>query len=239
MTSYPGQAAPVKRTLTWIAIACFVIGAVLTGFFVWRIVATVPRSPQPIASGAVHLDKDGLTIYSSVPVPAPPCEAKDSSGADVPLKSPSGSETITINGDSWYVVARSVDTVPAGDYSVSCSDDESPATYAAGPRMSVGAFVLSIFGAIGSFLVFFVLGAVLLTIGIVRNRRRNRPAGTFPTQPPGAPGNYSQPGNDSQAGNYPPPGSQPSPGNYPPPADTFPAPPSYHPGPNPDHPEDR
>jgi hypothetical protein len=83
--------------------------------------------------------------------------------------------------------------------------------------MSVGKFVLSIFGAIGSFLIFFITGAVLLTVGVVKNRRRNRPAGTFPMQPPpGAPGNYP-----------------------PPPNTTFPAPPPYNPGPNPDRPHDR
>ena len=227
MSTYPGQLAPAKKTLTWIAIACFAIGVVLTGFFVWRIVVTAPRSPQPIENGVVHLNRDGLTIYSSVPVPAPPCEAKDSSGADVPLESPTGSETITINGESWYVIARSADTVPAGDFSISCADDQTSATYAVGPRMSVVAFVLSIFGAIGSFLIFFITGAVLLTVGIVKNRRRNRPANTFPTQPPGAPGNYPPPGNYSP------------PANYPPPSGTFPAPPPYNPGPNPDGPQDR
>ncbi|WP_329484644.1 hypothetical protein OG555_21115 [Kribbella sp. NBC_01484] len=217
MSTYPGQPPAAKKTLIWIAIACFVIGVVLTGFFVWRIVVTAPRSPQPIESGVIHLKKDGLTIYASVPVPTPPCKAQDSSGADVPLKPPTGSETITINGDSWYVVARSVDPVPAGDYSISCTDDQTSATYAAGPGMSVGKFVLSIFGAIGSFLVFFILGGVLLTIGLVKNRRRNRPGGTFPMQPPpGAPGNYP-----------------------PPPNTTFPTPPPYNPGPNPDRPQDR
>ena len=223
MSTYPGQRpAQAKKTLIWIAIACFAIGLVLTGFFVWRIVATAPRTPQSIENGVVHLEKEGLTIYASVPVLTPPCEAKGATGNDVPLKAASGSEQISINSETWYVVARSVGTVPAGDYSISCTDDETNATYSAGPRMSVLAFVLSIFGAIGSLLIFGILGAVLLTIGIVRNRRRNRPASTFPTQPPpGAPGNYPQQGN------------HPAPGN------TFPAPPPYNPGPNPDRPQDR
>ncbi|WP_406047836.1 hypothetical protein [Kribbella sp. NBC_00889] len=220
MSTYPGQAAAPKKTLTWIAIACFAIGAVLTLFFVWRIVETVPESPQSVAGGVVHLKEEGLTIYSSVPVLNPPCEAKDASGGAVPLKAPTGSEQITINDETWYVVARSVDTVPAGDYSISCTDDTTGATYAAGPKSSVVAFVLSIFGAIGSFLIFFILGGVLLTIGAVRNRRRNRPPNTYPPQqPPGAPGNYP-----------PPPGAQ---------NGTFPAPPPYNPGPDPDHPQDR
>ncbi|MEV5965901.1 hypothetical protein AB0L70_29300 [Kribbella sp. NPDC051952] len=219
MSTYPGQPAysgppapAKKKTLTWIAIACFVIGAGLAGFFVYRIVATAPRTPLSIESGVVHLNKEGLTIYASIPVPTPPCEAKDSSGADVALKEPTGSEQITINDETWYVVARSVDVVPAGDYSISCTDDQTAATYAAGPRSSVVGFVVSIFGAIGSLLVFGILGAVLLTIGIVRNRRRGGPPNPFPYQP-GAPGNY--------------------------PNQTFPPPPPYNPGPNPNRPQDR
>src|SRR5262245_56388639 len=133
MSTYPGQPAPPapKRILTWIAVACFAIGLVLTAFFVVRIVQTAPRTPQSIEGGVVHLKKEGLTIYASVPVLTPPCEAKDAAGNDVPLKKPTGSENITINGETWYVVARSVDTVPAGAYSISCTDSETSATYAA------------------------------------------------------------------------------------------------------------
>jgi hypothetical protein len=151
-------------------------------------------------------------------VPAPPCEVQDANGNDVPIEPPNGSETITINGESWYVVARSAQTVPAGDYSISCTDDETSATYAAGPKSSVVGFVLSILATIFSFLIFLGLGITLLTVGVVKNNRRNRPPNTFPGQP-GAPGNY------------PPVPPQPN--------HTFPAPPPYHPGPNPDRPQDR
>lgn len=220
MTMQQGPPPAKKSVLPAIAIGCFVAGAVLVAFFVWRIVVTAPRTPQPIESGRVQLKEDGLTIYSSVPVLAPPCKAQDADGNDVPLKPPTGSETITINGDSWYVVARSVDTVPAGVYSISCTDDESSATYAAGPKSSVVSFVLSILGAIFSLLIFVGLGVVFLVIWLVRKSRRNRPGATFPTQP-GAPGNYPPPGYSQ------------------PPNQTFPPPPPYNPGPNPDRPQDR
>jgi hypothetical protein len=136
MTMQSGMPMPVpkKSVLPMIAIACFVVGAVLVGFFVWRIVVTAPQTPQPIESGRVELKEEGLTIYSSVPVLTPPCKAQDADGNDVPLKRETGSETITINGNSWYVVARSEQTVPAGVYSISCTDDETSATYAAGPN---------------------------------------------------------------------------------------------------------
>ncbi|TCC27475.1 hypothetical protein [Kribbella speibonae] len=217
--TYPGAPAEKKSILPKIAVACFVVGALVVGFFVWRIVVTAPRTPQPIEDGVVHLTKEGLTIYASIPVLTPPCEVQDADGNDVPIKPPTGSETITINGESWYVVARSTRTVPAGDYSISCTDDETSATYAAGPKSSVVAFVLSILGTVFSFLIFLGLGITLLAVGAVKKRRRNRPANTFPNQP----GPY-------QPGTYP----------YPPPQNhTFPEPPPYNPGPNPDRPQDR
>lgn len=175
-----------KSLLLWSAIASFVIGLAAAGFFVVRIVDTAPRSPQPIGSGSVHLDEEGLTIYSSRPVLRPPCEVKDANGSDVPLTSPTGSETITINNDTWYVISRSVVPVPAGDYVVSCPDDQTTATYAVGPRSSVLGFVGSIFGLLGSLFVFFGLGITLLIIAVVKHRRTNRPQPPL-MQPPGPP----------------------------------------------------
>lgn len=241
MTTYPGQPAAraPRRTLTWLAIASFVIGLVLAGFFVWRIVETAPRSPERIGtSGTVRLDKDGLTIYSSEPVLRPPCEVKDASGADVPLKSPTGSETITINDNTWYVIARSVETVPPGEYVVSCADEDTGTSYGVGPRMSILGFVGSIFGLIGSLLVFIGLGVVLLVVGALKRRKANRPGNTFPGGPgeqyPGYPQQgYQHPGQPQQGYQHP---GQPQQGN------TFPGyqPPStYNPGPNPDRPNDR
>lgn len=211
--THPG--APAKKSiLPKIAIACFVVGAVVVGFFGWRIVLTAPRTPQPIEGGVVHLKKDGLTIYASIPVLNPPCEVQDTNGNDVPIKPPTGSETITINGESWYVVARSAQTVPAGDYSISCTDDETSASYSAGPKSSVFAFVLSILGVVFAMLIFGGLGITFLVLWAVAKRPKVARPDTFPTQP-GAPG------------------------NYPPQNHTFPAPPPYNPGPNPDRPQDR
>lgn len=238
MTTYPGQpAAPApRRTLTWLAIASFVIGLVLAGFFVWRIVETAPRTPERIdTSGTVQLDKDGLTIYASQPVLRPPCQVKDSSGADVPLKSPTGSETITINDNTWYVIARSVQTVPPGEYVVSCADDETGAAYSVGPRMSILGFVGSIFGLIGSLLVFIGLGVVLLVVGALKRRKANPPGNTFPGRPGGYPPQpgQQQPGYPQQG--YPQPGQPPQGYTFP----GYPPPGTYNPGPNPDRPNDR
>lgn len=185
MTSDSVQPAPPRRTLIWFAVGSFVIGLVLAGLFAWRIVQTAPKSPEPIGDSTVHLEKDGLTVYSSTPVLSPTCEAKDSNGSDVPLSPVSGSELLTINSETWYVVVRSVKPVPPGDYVISCTDDETGTTYAVGPRDSVAGFVVSIFGLIGSVLIFFGLGLVLLILALVRRRRANRPSNTVP----GFPGN--------------------------------------------------
>jgi hypothetical protein len=185
MTSYaqpgPSKSARPSQTWTWIGVGLLVLAVVLTGFFVWKVVETLPRTPLPVGAGPVHLDQDGLTFYSSQPVLPPACEATDSTGADVPLKRPSGSETITINSKTWYVVSRSAEPVPAGDYSVSCTDRETNATYAVGPRSSVLAFVGAIFGAIGSFVILGIAGVLVLVISGLKRRRANRPpSNTFP-----------------------------------------------------------
>jgi hypothetical protein len=214
MTSYPGQPTPPRRTFLWLAIGSFVIGLILAGLFAWRVVQTAPKAPVPIGDSTVHVDKEGLTVYSSTPVLSPACEAKDSNGSDVPLRPISGSETITINSETWYVVVRTVNPVPAGDYVISCTDNETGTTYAVGPRTAAAGFVVSILGLIGSVLIFFGVGLVLLIVAAV-TRRRARHASTSAPHPPTADPPY-QPG----------PPYQPDP--------------QYRPGPAPDdRPEDR
>ncbi|TDO51297.1 hypothetical protein EV643_10334 [Kribbella sp. VKM Ac-2527] len=229
MTSYPGQPAPQRsRTLTWIAIACFVVGLAVSGFFVSRIVKNVPETPTAVESGPVQLEKEGLTVYASQPVLTPPCEAKDASGSDIPLKQPSASETITLNSRTYYVVARSVNPVPPQSVSVSCTDGDTNATYYVGPRMSVVAFVLSILGAVFAFIIFVIAGVILLVVDTTKRRRSNRPGNTFP-------GSGNPPGN-TYPGNQPPqfPGNT-FPGNQPPPYPTQP-PGNPYPGNQPPYP---
>jgi hypothetical protein len=185
MTSYPQQRqlkpGSPSRTWTWVGVGLLVLAVVLSGFFVWKVVETLPRTPQPVGAGSVHLDQEGLTIYSSQPVLPPACQANDSTGADVPMERPGASETITINSKTWYVVLRSAEPVPAGDYTVSCTDRETNATYAVGPRSSVLGFVGAIFSAIGSFVILGSAGVLILVISAVKRRRANRPLGnTFP-----------------------------------------------------------
>ena len=130
------------------------------------------------------------------------------------------------------MIARSVETVPPGEYVVSCADEDTGTSYGVGPRMSILGFVGSIFGLIGSLLVFIGVGVVLLVVGALKRRKANRPGNTFPGGPGGYPG-QQQPGYPQQGYQHP---GQPQQGNtfpgYPPPS-------TYNPGPNPDRPNDR
>jgi hypothetical protein len=199
------------------AIASFAVGAVLAAFFVILLVRNLPSSPQPISGGGFKVEKAGIQLWSSRPGADPDCVVLRVLGPRVEMDPPSGSESITINGTTWYLVARSAVMVPAGNYQISCPAPKPGATYAVGPRVSIATFVLSILGLVFSILIFVGLGTVLLVIGSRRNRRKSGPGNTFPGNPPG----YPQPGG--------------------PPGNTFPGYPpatTYNPGPNPNHPQD-
>ncbi|NEA36600.1 hypothetical protein [Streptomyces sp. SID13031] len=206
-----------------VGIASFVVGAALAVFFVVMIVRSAPSMPKPIGDGVVHVSKKGLTLWASQPGVKATCEVKTAGGVDVPLEVESGSESLEINGTAWYLVARSTEVVPAGDYVVNCIDDGSDTTYAVARRSSIGIFVLSILGLVFSVLIFVILGTTLLAAGSRRSKRN--PNITFRDGPP----NYPPPGGPQ----YGPPGPQ---GNTFP---GYPPPNTYNPGPNPDRPQDR
>jgi hypothetical protein len=182
MTVYPGQAAgPSPKTLLWLAIACFVGGLALTGLFVNRVVHTLPQEPQWADSGPIHLDSVGLTVYSSIPVLRAPCDVRDENGAVLELIPPEQAETLTVDSDTWYVVARSRDRVPPGDYIATCTDKETSAVYALGSRSTPTGFAYAVLAAITSFVVGTVLAVIFLILYFLR--RRSRP----PTAPPPGP----------------------------------------------------
>ncbi|MEV6413163.1 hypothetical protein [Kribbella sp. NPDC051718] len=171
MTVYPGQpAGPQRKTLLWLAIGCFVAGLALTGLFVNRVVHTLPQEPQWADSGTVHLDQVGLTVYSSIPVLRAPCDVRDSNGTVLELVPPAQAETFTVDDDTWYVVARSRDRVPPGDYIATCTDKETSAVYALGPRSTPTGFAYAVLGAITSFLVGTLLAIVFLILFFLRRR---------------------------------------------------------------------
>jgi hypothetical protein len=181
MTVYPGQVAgPSRKRLLWLAIACFVGGLVLSGLFVNRVVHTLPQEPQWADSGPIHLDSVGLTVYSSIPVLRAPCDVRDENGAVLELIPPEQAETLTVDSDTWYVVARSRDRVPPGDYIATCTDKETSAVYALGPRSTPTGFAYAVLAAIASFLAGTILAVVFLILYLLRRRRP-------PTAPPSGP----------------------------------------------------
>jgi hypothetical protein len=159
MTVYPGQ--PIRqlrsKTLLWAAIASFVAGLALAGLFTNRAVHTQPQEPQWAESGPIHLDSVGLTVYSSIPVLRAPCDVRGDNGAVLELIPPEQAETLTVDNDVWYVVARSRDRVPPGDYIATCTDKETSAIYALGPRTTETGFAYSVLAAIAALLVGMVL----------------------------------------------------------------------------------
>ena len=180
MTSYPGPPSrpepsrPPTRTLTRIAIGCFVLGLAVSSIFILRLVRNLPADPTSISDGPVRLEKEGLTVFASSPSPATSCLAKDEHGADIPLQRPSGSEQWAAAERTYYVVAHSTTKVPPQTVTVTCTDTTSDTTYYVGQRHTLGTFLAPALLAVGSFAVFFVIGTALIITDTIRRKRANQ-----------------------------------------------------------------
>jgi hypothetical protein len=161
------------RKLGWIGIGCFVVAFVVSGFFGVQLLRNIPGAPTPISDGPVSLDGTGLTIFASEKGTGQSCTAKDASGTAIALKEPSRSEQFDNAGDTYYVVAHSVEKVPAQTVEVSCTNQN--ATYFAGRRHTAETFLGPAFAALGSFALFGALGTVLIVVDQVRRKRAPRP----------------------------------------------------------------
>ena len=160
------------RRLGWAGIGCFVVAFVVSGFFGVQLVSSIPGAPTPVGNGSIPLDGTGLTIFASERGAPQTCTAKDASGTAIALKEPSRSEQFDDAGDVYYVVAHSVEEVPAQTVEVSCTDQS--ATYFAGRRHTAGTFLGPAFAALGSFVLFGALGTVLIVVDQVRRKRAPR-----------------------------------------------------------------
>ncbi|WP_132210896.1 hypothetical protein [Kribbella steppae] len=160
------------RRLSWIGIGCFVVAFVVSGFFLVQLLRTIPGTPAPVDQGPVQLDGVGLTIFASERGAGQSCTAKDASGAPIALTEPSRSEQFDDAGDVYYVVAHSVEKVPAQAVEVSCTDQS--ATYFAGRRHTAATFLGPAFAALGSFALFGALGTVLIVVDQARRKRAPR-----------------------------------------------------------------
>jgi hypothetical protein len=157
------------RRLGWVGIGCFVLAFVVSGFFGVRLAGTIPGAPTPIADGPVRLDGVGVTIFSTDRGAGQTCTAKDASGTAIALKEPSRSEKFDDGGDVYYVIAHSVEKVPAQAVEVTCTNES--ATYFAGRRHTAETFLGPALAALGSFVLFGALGTALIVVDQVRRKR--------------------------------------------------------------------
>jgi hypothetical protein len=156
------------RRLTWVGIACLVLAFVVSGFFGVQLVRSIPGAPTPVDGRPVRLDGVGLTIFASEKGAGQSCTAKDASGHAIALREPSRSEQFDDAGDVYYVVAHSVEEVPAQTVQVACANQE--VSYFAGRRHTAGTFLGPALTAVGAFFVFGAIGTVLIIVG---QRKRN------------------------------------------------------------------
>jgi hypothetical protein len=174
VSNYPGlPPRPPKRTLTRIAIACFIVGLVVSSIFILRLVRNLPAYPTPISNGTVRLEKVGLTVFASSPAPTTSCQAKDEHGADIPLQHPRGSEKWAAEDRTYYVVAHSTAKVPPQTVTVTCADT-SDTRYYVGQRHTMGTFLAPALLAMGSFALFFIIGTALIITDTVKRKRANQ-----------------------------------------------------------------
>ncbi|WP_433167003.1 hypothetical protein [Kribbella sp. CA-247076] len=157
------------RRLGWIGVGCCVVAFVVSGYFLVQLMGTVPGSPAPVTDGPVRLDEPGLTIFASDRDALQSCTAKDASGTSIPLKEPSRSEQWDDAGDVYYVVAHSVQEIPAQTVEVTCTDQN--ASYYVGRRHTADVFLGPALSALGSFFGLGALGAALIVIDQLRRKR--------------------------------------------------------------------
>ncbi|WP_278313894.1 hypothetical protein [Lolliginicoccus levis] len=166
--------------------ALVVVGIALGALLAWRAVSEFPfvtaetRANQPIEAS---IEEEGLTIFADTERASLECEVSDASGATVPMRGLSASETITVGSRSWHVILRSSEPTPPGDYSVLCTSEDSSVIYGVGAWSSVFGFVGLVLGAVAALGV-GLFGGFLLWLVIFLLRRRTPPG---QAAPPGYP----------------------------------------------------
>ncbi|MEU4286731.1 hypothetical protein AB0E63_00795 [Kribbella sp. NPDC026596] len=135
-----------------------------------QLLGNIPGSPARVDGRPVGLERVGLTIFSTDRDAVQSCTAKDASGNEIALEVPSRHEQWDDAGDLYYVVAHSVERVPAQTVQVVCTDQNT--SYFVGQRQSADMFVGPLVRTLGSFFGPAAIGVVLIVIDQVRRRRR-------------------------------------------------------------------
>jgi hypothetical protein len=172
MTVQPGARPPFsRRPLLWTAIAFFAAALVLSSIFIMQMVSAMPTEPVPLGDGTVRLDRDGLTISTTARGQTPSCQAKDATGADIPLKGPLKRENYSVDGPSYYVIAHSRSPVPPQTVTVTCTNADNTIPYYVGDRASVDKMIPALIKAFASFILAVLIGSAFIRIEQLRHRR--------------------------------------------------------------------
>jgi len=155
---------------TFVGVGLVVVGLVVGGLFVVQLVRALPGAPVPVDGRPVVLDGVGLTVFSRERGAAQSCTAKGADGNEIALRAPARHEQWDDGGDLYYVVAHSVEEVPAQTVEVVCTNTE--ARYYVGRRHTADVFLAPALKALGAFFVPAAIGAGLIVVDQVRRRRR-------------------------------------------------------------------
>ena len=175
-------------------------------------------------------DAGGAVILTSSPDAQ--CEVVDDSGNQVTLQEPSAGTSGSIDTTSGETLDLQYffDTDSGVTYQVTCQDGLEGGN---GEFVVVGFDISKIvtgFVGLGAGALFFIIGLILLIVGLVQRSRWKKRQG--PGAPMGAPGGYSPPPPGGYGG-YSPTGGAPAPGPMPPPPGGTPPPPMQTPPPGP------
>jgi hypothetical protein len=173
MTHWQQAPERPRPVLTIVGAGIVAVGIVVSGFFMVQLVRGMPGSPAPVDGEPVVLQRVGLTIFSTDRDAVQSCTAKDASGNEIALEVPARHEQWDDAGDMYYVVAHSVERVPAQIVQVACTEENT--SYFVGQRQSADMFVGPLARTLGSFFVPAVIGVVLIVIDQVRRRRSPSP----------------------------------------------------------------
>lgn len=206
------EPAKLRPSRVWYVVAAVVVVLALAGagtliaFGVTGFpnpTATVPASGE---SKRVQLDDPGLTVFIDQTGVSGRCEVTDQDDENVDLAPIKGNESVSVNGDQWYVVLRSPGEVPTGTYRVACQAEAADAQFAVGPHQSVFGSLGKAFAGLGIAFVGVVAAFVIWLVTFLRRRTARRKAQQAATYgfPPGYPGGPPPPGSQ-------PPGPPPQP----------------------------
>jgi hypothetical protein len=166
---------PVRQSrpvLTFVGVGFVAVGLIISAFFLQDLLRAIPASPARVDGRPIALDGVGLTIFSTSKDAAGSCTATDAQGGPIALQKPARHEQWDAGDALYYVVAHSVEKVPAQTVEIQCTDPDT--SYFVGKRHTADVFLKPALSALGAFSVPAVIGAAMITVDQLRRRRARR-----------------------------------------------------------------